>query len=1000
MASDKGSYSHSGAVLIVALTAFLYMPGLILKGQLYPWREYTVSDGLPQTQARHLYEDSRGFIWILTRSGISRFDGLKFENYFRKDGLPSNLVNWILEDHEGTVWALTTEGLSEYTGYGFRFFPYPERSSTGNFTYGCSIGDSIVLNLEDLASGRNRLISFRQGIYTDYSGKYEHAFPIDVVTFLPDRKSGDVVVLDSLGNLWRYRDGDMMKFDNMKVTNLREDRGKILIQTESESYEYSEGEVIHIEFTENNGRAEVDIHGNESKIPLQYYDGHEVTEISHPMLSAYLIDRESNLWLGSEVNLHRLLSTAFSSLSEDDGLPKDTWAIAGDRRGHVWFGSLAGELLEYDGMNFIKRDDYRKVFPGGVNFYKGSMTASDGKVYFSAKQGVLVWDGKSFSKIKGIPYDSQVCIIYEDPVDKSLLFGTGIGLYHLKNGRMNHYPDFVVKGQGIVEGIVREAEGSYWLSAGQGVVFLDRGNATRIGDTLVSSGYNFTMVRDGRGGVWVTSEEGLFFKRGMSAPFTHGLPEPVNTSANSIIMMDSSRIMVGRMTDICIIDLEKFYRGESGYFRMYDATDGFTGSDCLDNGIIRGSDGRFWIMASGRVIILDEKRLRNNSIPPRITVTDVEFETDTLTWESLQVPGLYYGRQGTVSLENWQNNLKFIYTGISTTNPEKVRYQHRLSGLEDMWSGYSSSGEAIYMNLRPGHYEFQLKAVNSDGAATTEYSTIAFNIIPALWQRLGFRIGLAAIAGLILMLLSFLIARRTIRKKHKEAQLKNELIRLQMNSILRQFDPHFTFNVISSVGSVIMKGSREAAYDYIVALSGLLRSAIADGSIMIRPLSDEIDFVKRYCELQKLRFRERFSYSVDIGVGTDMQRMLPKMTIQTFVENSVKHGIENRKEGGSIGIRVGRLNDALQIVISDDGVGRDAAAASGIRGFGQGIKTIERIFEFMNRFNGEKAEFEIIDLSDVSGGASGTEVRIIIPDSYRFDVPEGKGAEENERNNH
>jgi hypothetical protein len=75
-------------------------------------------------------------------------------------------------------------------------------------------------------------------------------------------------------------------------------------------------------------------------------------------------------------------------------------------------------------------------------------------------------------------------------------------------------------------------------------------------------------------------------------------------------------------------------------------------------------------------------------------------------------------------------------------------------------------------------------------------------------------------------------------------------------------------------------------------------------------------------------------------------------------------------------------------------VGRDAAAASGKKGFGQGIRTIERIFEFMNRFNREKAGFEIHDLSDLSGNAAGTEIRIIIPESYRFDVPESKEVKE------
>ncbi|HAX94423.1 MAG TPA: hypothetical protein DCY25_10855 [Bacteroidales bacterium] len=141
-------------------------------------------------------------MWILTRNGISRFDGLEFTNYFRKDGLPSNLVNRILEDHQGTVWALTLEGLSEYTGYGFRFFPYPERSFSENFVYACSLGDSIALILKNLASGRNRMISFRSGVYTDYSDKYDGFSHLNVVTFLPDRNSGDFVILDSVGNLW------------------------------------------------------------------------------------------------------------------------------------------------------------------------------------------------------------------------------------------------------------------------------------------------------------------------------------------------------------------------------------------------------------------------------------------------------------------------------------------------------------------------------------------------------------------------------------------------------------------------------------------------------------------------------------------------------------------------------------------------------------------------------------------------------------------------------
>lgn len=988
MGAVRNRFLFSGAVFTIVFAAFLIVPGISLYGQEYHWKEYTVSDGLPQPQANLLFEDSRGFIWILTRSGISRFDGLEFKNYFRRDGLPSNLVAWILEDHDYTIWAMTLEGLSEYTGYGFRHYPYEGRRKTEGFSYACSMGDSITLILKDIPTGRNRIISFRDGVYTDHTAKYSSMIHMNISSFLVDKSTGDIIMHDSVSYIWRYRKGGLTNFHDVKLFNLKKDRGRIILETDRELMEYTEGEIRPLSLSADSSRVEVNISGSQQGLPIKFFDGHEILEINHPLLSSYLIDSESNLWLGSEVNFHRLLSTAFSSLSEDDGLPKNTWAMACDRHGHIWFGSLTGDLLEFDGRKLIRRDDYRKIFPEGVSFYKGSITTSGGSVLFSTKEGVLVWDGAGFSKIEGLPYLSQVCIIYEDPVDRSLLFGTGLGLYHLKDGEMIHYPEFTADAQGIVEGIVRESEGSYWLSAGKGVAFLDGKNVTRVSDTLISSGFTFTLVRDKMGGIWVTSEEGLFFKEKSSDSFINALPEQISTSANSIIMMDSSRILAGRLTDICIIDLERFYRNEAEYFRIYDATDGFNGNFCLDNGIVRGADGRYWILTSGRAVILDDKKLKTNQIPPKVIVTDVEFQTDTLTWESLRIPGLYYGRQGLVSLGNGKNNIRFRFTGIFKTNPEKVRYQHRLTGLEDIWSGYSNSREAIYMNLKPGHYEFQVRAVSPDGVLSEGVYSLKFNIIPAFWQMLGFKIGFAVLAGFLLVLSTFLVVRQRNRKKQKEAQLKGELMRLQMNSILRQFDPHFTFNVISSVGSVIMKGSAESAYDYIVALSGLLRSAIADGSIMIRPLADEIDFVKRYCELQKLRFRDRISCTVDIDRDVDLQRMLPKMTIQTFVENSIKHGFENRKEGGRVDIRVSRLKGSVLIKISDNGVGRDAAAASGRSGFGQGITTIDRIFGFMNRFNREKAGFEIHDLKDLSGNPSGTEVRIKIPDGYSFDVPE------------
>jgi LytS/YehU family sensor histidine kinase len=221
-------------------------------------------------------------------------------------------------------------------------------------------------------------------------------------------------------------------------------------------------------------------------------------------------------------------------------------------------------------------------------------------------------------------------------------------------------------------------------------------------------------------------------------------------------------------------------------------------------------------------------------------------------------------------------------------------------------------------------------------------------------------------------------------KKIEREKLRSELSHMQMSSVLRQFDPHFTFNVISSVGSLIMKGDKETAYEYITKLSGLLRTVLSDGSLIIKPLSVELDFVRKYCDLQKLRFKGRFDYSIIFDQNIDLQREIPKMTIQTFVENSIKHGFEDRKEGGRVDIRIRHPEDNLEITVTDNGIGRISAARMMTGGTGNGLKIIMGLFQVMNENNVLKSSVVITDLEE-NNTPSGTVVKIFIPDDFRFE---------------
>ena len=83
---------------------------------LPPYRLYTLRDGLPQMQIWSMFQDSRGYLWVGTKGGLSRFDGRNFVNFTEKDGLPENQIEQIAEDYSGKIWIVTRRGLSVYNG--------------------------------------------------------------------------------------------------------------------------------------------------------------------------------------------------------------------------------------------------------------------------------------------------------------------------------------------------------------------------------------------------------------------------------------------------------------------------------------------------------------------------------------------------------------------------------------------------------------------------------------------------------------------------------------------------------------------------------------------------------------------------------------------------------------------------------------------------------------------------------------------------------------------
>jgi sensor histidine kinase YesM len=134
--------------------------------------------------------------------------------------------------------------------------------------------------------------------------------------------------------------------------------------------------------------------------------------------------------------------------------------------------------------------------------------------------------------------------------------------------------------------------------------------------------------------------------------------------------------------------------------------------------------------------------------------------------------------------------------------------------------------------------------------------------------------------------------------------------------------------------------------------------------------------------VQKLRLGERIRWNINVDKNVDLSRVIPKLTIQIFVENAIKHGFEHRMEGGMVAIDVRKNEQGIEITVADDGVGRRAASKQK-SGTGNGIKIITGIFDHLNRNNKVKATIDIKDLF-AGGKPTGTEVKVFIPENYNF----------------
>ena len=176
--------------------------------------------------------------------------------------------------------------------------------------------------------------------------------------------------------------------------------------------------------------------------------------------------------------------------------------------------------------------------------------------------------------------------------------------------------------------------------------------------------------------------------------------------------------------------------------------------------------------------------------------------------------------------------------------------------------------------------------------------------------------GLTALLGITFFILLYFIQRqRKLKAENEKAMLNQRLLRTQM-------EPHFIFNTLAALQSLIRFDEKSKALKYLSQFSKLLRSSLELSRDEMAPLEEEISTLENYLSLQQMRFDYAFTYCITLAEDLDASALyVPPMLIQPFVENAIIHGVSSRKQGGEITVRFSLQGKMLEVQVTDNGAG-------------------------------------------------------------------------------
>ncbi len=822
------------------LAIFLLFLVSLSYGQQYNFRSYSLEEGLPQSQVNALIQDNAGNIWVGTHGGgLARFNGTEFQVFTKKHGLPDNLVSALYQDNSGIIWIATANGISAYDGKTFRYYGEEQGVQEGQyFMISQDNKDRIwVLGVE--ISGKKIMMYLEEDGFHNYAAEHPELTEKNLVLWMyKDVDRGLCAVtqnglfsLESDSVLNNRFDGLFPEGD-IVVPFLKEKNGYVWLVSgksfnDASLYKHREGELSKIELPpgittqqfrwtiqDGSGDIWISLYGtgilrisqtNSDNPEFQLFS--RSNGLPNNMINNILEDREGNIWLGSNGGgLIKYSSDRFVALNLDDGLSNEIiWSITQDHQGNFWFGSGGGAIIKYNGTN-IENVITEENSP--IGFVRKLLELDNGHLLIASMNGLWEYDGKDFQQVNqhyGLQKNDKIGDMIRDGNELLIgVLGRGVARY---DGRRTAF--ITAEKDGIIsdriDHLMKDSKGNIWMSSRRTGVSKYQSNPlrplepqgtnepTRVVNYDSKNGLNNDYIsqiaEDKNGNLWLASYGGglnIFDGR----EFQYLDTEKGLTSDNiySVIADDEGNIWAGTQNGVDKITIDD--QGEITSIINYDKYDGFTGIESNSMANFKDHEGNLWFGTIKGVMRYKPSSDQVNPTPPVTNITRMKLFFKDVDWNEQSYQKYLSG------VDNWHqlprdlmlpydlNHVTFSFEALSFRVPEKVKYQWKLEGLDKEWAPVTGNTEAVYPNLPPGSYRFQVRASNNDGVWNEVPASFSFKIDPPWWGTWWFKLLLVAgIAGLAIGFYKWRV--HSIKQKKNDLEQK---VRQKTTEVVRQKD--------------------------------------------------------------------------------------------------------------------------------------------------------------------------------------------------------------------